>query len=151
MMEKSPSPAEKGVGAVILSFPSNMYAAFGVPSRSVASIEKSVVESLPEATLTQFHAAWAIEPSEVLLRLNDWPFLHKKLPMMLAPSRLLQFVEPSIDEARAMGPTLMDPTRIVNVVMQTSSAARAAFAEEQLGSQLELLRAAATLKVEEAS
>jgi hypothetical protein len=65
--------------------------------RSVASIEKSVVESLPEATLTQFHAAWAIEPSEVLLQLNDWPFLHKKLPMMLAPSRLLQFVEPSID------------------------------------------------------
>jgi hypothetical protein len=36
MMEKSPSPAEKGVGAVILSSPSKLYAAFGVPWRSVA-------------------------------------------------------------------------------------------------------------------
>ncbi len=52
-------------------------------------------------------------------------------------------LEPSIDEARSMGPTLMDPTRIVNVVMQTSSAARAAMTESKLGTELEILRSAA--------
>lgn len=51
-------------------------------------------------------------------------------------------LEPSIEEARAMGPTMMDPTRIVNVVLQTSSAARAAMTEERLGKELAILRAA---------
>ena len=52
-------------------------------------------------------------------------------------------LEPSIDEARAMGPTMMDPTRIVNVVLQTSSAARSTMTEEHLGPELALLRKAA--------
>ncbi len=52
-------------------------------------------------------------------------------------------VEPSLDEMRAMGPTLMDPTRIVNVVLQTSSAARLALTEEDVGDELDLLRKAA--------
>lgn len=51
-------------------------------------------------------------------------------------------LEPSIDEARAMGPTMMDPTRIVNVILQTSSAARAAMTEEKLGKELAILRGA---------
>lgn len=68
--------------------------------RSPASIEKSMPESpdaLPEAMLSLFRAAWLLEPSEVLLQLNSWPFLHKNLPMMLAPARFLRFVEPTID------------------------------------------------------
>ncbi len=52
-------------------------------------------------------------------------------------------LEPSLEEARAMGPTLMDPTRIVNVVLQTSSASRAAMTESQLGEELDILRRAA--------
>ncbi len=52
-------------------------------------------------------------------------------------------LEPTLDEARAMGPTLMDPTRIVNVVLQTSSAARAAITEADLGEELAILRKAA--------
>jgi NTE family protein len=51
-------------------------------------------------------------------------------------------LEPSIDEARSMGPTMMDPTRIVNVVLQTSSAARSAMTEDKLGNELDILRAA---------
>ncbi|MFT7476285.1 MAG: NTE family protein [Verrucomicrobiales bacterium] len=53
-------------------------------------------------------------------------------------------LEPSIDEARSMGPTLMDPTRIVNVVLQTSSAAKAAMTEDKLGAELDILRDAAS-------
>jgi NTE family protein len=53
-------------------------------------------------------------------------------------------LEPSIDEARSMGPTLMDPTRIVNVVLQTSSAAKAAMTEDKLGTELDILRDAAS-------
>ena len=53
-------------------------------------------------------------------------------------------LEPSIDEARSMGPTMMDPTRIVNVVLQTSSAARASMTEAKLGEELAILREAST-------
>ena len=53
-------------------------------------------------------------------------------------------LEPSIDEARSMGPTLMDPTRIVNVVLQTSSAAKAAMTQDRLGTELDILRDAAS-------
>ena len=42
-----------------------------------------------------------------------------------------------------MGPTMMDPTRIVNVVLQTSSAARSAMTESRLGAELDILRQAA--------
>ena len=49
-------------------------------------------------------------------------------------------LEPSIEEARSMGPTMMDPTRIVNVVLQTSSAARSAMTEAKLGEELTILR-----------
>ncbi len=52
-------------------------------------------------------------------------------------------IEPSLDEMRAMGPTLMDPTRIVNVTLQTSSAARLSLNDEDVGYELDLLRKAA--------
>lgn len=52
-------------------------------------------------------------------------------------------LEPSLEEIRAMGPTLMDPTKVVNTVLQTSSAARTALTEEQVGEKLYLLRQAA--------
>ena len=52
-------------------------------------------------------------------------------------------IEPNGDEIRAMGPTLMDPTRVVNVVLQTSSAAKVALTAEQLGGHLDVLRTAA--------
>ncbi len=51
-------------------------------------------------------------------------------------------LEPSIEEARSMGTTLMDPTRIVTVVLQTSSAARTAMTEAKLGEELAILRGA---------
>ena len=38
-------------------------------------------------------------------------------------------VEPSLDEMRSMGPTLMDPTRVLNTVLQTSNAARLTLTE----------------------
>lgn len=52
-------------------------------------------------------------------------------------------IEPNADEVRAMGPTLMDPTRVVNVVLQTTSAAKVAMTSERLGAQLAQLRDAA--------
>lgn len=52
-------------------------------------------------------------------------------------------IEPSADEVRAMGPTLMDPTRVVNVVLQTTSAAKIAMTSERLAGQLQQLRTAA--------
>ena len=42
-----------------------------------------------------------------------------------------------------MGPTLMDPTRVVNTVLQTSSAALAMMSNPRIEEQLALLRAAA--------
>ena len=59
-----------------------------------------------------------------------------------AGHRVLLF-EPSIEQARAMGPTMMDPTRIVNVVMQTSSAAREAITQERFSDAVDILREAA--------
>lgn len=52
-------------------------------------------------------------------------------------------LEPSLDEARAMGTTLMDPSRVINVVLQTSSAARTALTEREVGESLDILREAA--------
>ena len=55
----------------------------------------------------------------------------------------VMLLEPSIEEARSMGPTLMDPTRLINIVMQTSSAARVAMTHEDLDPQFRILRKAA--------
>lgn len=52
-------------------------------------------------------------------------------------------VEPTLDEIRSMGPTLMDPTRVLNTVLQTSNAARLALTEAGVETQLDLLRKAA--------
>ena len=69
--------------------------------------------------------------------------VHREVDALREAGHRVLLLEPSIDEARSMGPTLMDPTRIVNVVMQTSSAARAAITETKLGTELEILRSAA--------
>jgi len=69
--------------------------------------------------------------------------VHREVDALREAGHRVLLLEPSIDEARSMGPTLMDPTRIVNVVMQTSSAARAAMTETKLGAELEILRTAA--------
>ncbi len=69
--------------------------------------------------------------------------VHREVAALRDAGHRVLLLEPSIDEARSMGPTLMDPTRIVNVVMQTSSAARAAMTEAKLGAELEILRSAA--------
>lgn len=69
--------------------------------------------------------------------------VHREVDALREAGHRVLLLEPSIDEARSMGPTLMDPTRIVNVVMQTSSAARAAMTETKLGAELEILRSAA--------
>ncbi|MGI9623249.1 MAG: patatin-like phospholipase family protein, partial [Acidimicrobiales bacterium] len=53
-------------------------------------------------------------------------------------------IEPGLDEIKAMGPTLMDPTRVVNVVLQTSSAARLDLADEDRYPELDILRQASS-------
>lgn len=52
-------------------------------------------------------------------------------------------LEPTLDEMRAMGPTLMDPTRVVNTVLQTSSLAMQTLSDERIADRLDVLRAAA--------
>lgn len=69
--------------------------------------------------------------------------VQREVAELEARGHTVLLLEPSIDEARSMGPTMMDPTRIVNVVLQTSSAARSAITDEKFTSQLAILRAAA--------
>lgn len=69
--------------------------------------------------------------------------VQREVAQLEALGHTVLLLEPSIDEARSMGPTMMDPTRIVNVVLQTSSAARSAMTDEKFASQLSILRAAA--------
>jgi len=68
--------------------------------------------------------------------------VHREVAALRQAGHRVILLEPSIDEARSMGPTLMDPTRIVNVVLQTSSAARATITEAKMGNELEILRGA---------
>lgn len=51
-------------------------------------------------------------------------------------------LEPSLEEMRAMGTTLMDPTRVITTVLQTSSATNTALSESDVGPQLDMLRLA---------
>ena len=68
--------------------------------------------------------------------------IHREVAALRNAGHRVILLEPSIDEARSMGPTLMDPTRIVNVVLQTSSAARATITESKMGTELDILRGA---------
>lgn len=68
--------------------------------------------------------------------------VQKEVEELRAAGHQVILLEPSIEEARSMGPTMMDPTRIVNVVLQTSSAARTAITEAKYGAELDILRAA---------
>lgn len=68
--------------------------------------------------------------------------IHREVDALRKAGHRVILLEPSIDEARSMGPTMMDPTRIVNVVLQTSSAARTAIAESKMGAELDILRSA---------
>lgn len=69
--------------------------------------------------------------------------VHREVGLLRRAGHSVILLEPSIDEARSMGPTLMDPTRIVNVVLQTSSAARTSLTESKMGAELDILRGAA--------
>lgn len=72
--------------------------------------------------------------------------VHKEAADLRKQGHTVLILEPSVDEVRAMGPSMMDPTRVVNVVLQSTSAARIAMTEDRLGDQLELLRNAAKTK-----
>ncbi len=72
--------------------------------------------------------------------------VHREVAQLRDLGHDVLLLEPSIEEARSMGPTLMDPTRIVNVVLQTSSAARSAMTEAKLGKELAILREASSAK-----
>lgn len=74
------------------------------------------------------------------LRLYWRDRVHREVAELRELGHQVLLLEPSIEEARSMGPTLMDPTRIVNVVLQTSSAARSAMTEAKLGPELAILR-----------
>ncbi len=76
------------------------------------------------------------------LRLYWRDRVHREVQDLRELGHQVLLLEPSIEEARSMGPTLMDPTRIVNVILQTSSAARAAMTEAKLGQELSILREA---------
>lgn len=69
--------------------------------------------------------------------------LDKEVAQLVESGTEVLRLEPSLEEMRAMGPTLMDPTRVVTTVLQTSSAARTALTERDVGHQLDLLRKAA--------
>ncbi len=68
--------------------------------------------------------------------------IHREVEELRQAGHEVLLLEPSIEEARSMGPTMMDPTRIVNVVLQTSSAARTSITEAKFGTELSILRAA---------
>ena len=76
------------------------------------------------------------------LRLYWRSQVQREVEDLKAAGHSVLLLEPSIEEARAMGATLMNPTRIVKVVLQTSSAARAAMTEAKLGDEIAILRAA---------
>lgn len=69
--------------------------------------------------------------------------VQREVAQLEALGHTVLLLEPSIDEARSMGPTMMDPTRILNVVLQTSSATRSAITDAKFSSQLAILRSAA--------
>lgn len=69
--------------------------------------------------------------------------LNKEVQQLREAGKELLILEPSLEEMRAMGATFMDPTRVLNTVLQTSSAARTALTENAVGEQLDLLRKAA--------
>lgn len=68
--------------------------------------------------------------------------VHREVNALREAGHQVLLLEPSVEEARSMGPTLMDPTRIVNIVLQTSSAARSSITESKFGDELEILRSA---------
>lgn len=68
--------------------------------------------------------------------------IHNEVDEMREDGENVLLIEPTTAEAKAMGPTMMDPTRIVNVVMQTTSAARASMTESRVADQLAILRKA---------
>lgn len=51
------------------------------------------------------------------------------------------YVEPTYDEARAMGPTLMDPARVASVINRTTEQTCRALASNDVLSQMDVLRA----------
>jgi len=69
--------------------------------------------------------------------------LRRETEQLEQEDTLVLTIEPTIDEIRAMGPTLMDPSRVVNTVLQTSSAVGVALAQPELAEKLDLLRTAA--------
>jgi len=68
--------------------------------------------------------------------------VHREVHQLRQSGRAVLLLEPTLAQARAMGPTLMNPNRIHNVVMETTSAAYETMHEARIGSQLEVLRAA---------
>ncbi len=68
--------------------------------------------------------------------------VHREIDALRGAGHRVLLLEPSLEEARSMGPTLMDPTRIVNIVLQTSSASRISMAESKFGDELDVLRSA---------
>jgi len=68
--------------------------------------------------------------------------IHREVDRLRESGHAVLLLEPTLAEARAMGPTLMDPKRIHNVVMETTSTAHQTMRETRIGSELEILRAA---------
>ena len=77
------------------------------------------------------------------LRILCKTILNREVDALRQSGKEVLVVEPALDEMRAMGPTLMDPTRVVNTVLQTSSAALALLSNPRIDEQLAYLRAAA--------
>lgn len=78
-----------------------------------------------------------------VMRLASKRRLTREVKQLRDAGKEVLVLEPSLDEMRAMGATLMDPTKVVNTVLQTSSAARTALTEAEVGDELDLLRKAA--------
>lgn len=82
----------------------------------------------------------AITTSNGALRLFWRQQTHNEVARLREVGHNVLLLEPSIEEVRAMGTTLMDPTRVVNVVLQSTSAARVAMTASHIAAQLDLLR-----------
>jgi len=92
-------------------------------------------------------APMSIENYKTGLRLPNGPLrifwrnqVNKEVEALREQGHQVLLLEPKLEEARAMGPTMMDPTRIVNVVMRTTNISRSTLLESGSKASLDILR-----------
>jgi len=77
------------------------------------------------------------------LRLYWRSQVHREVDALRAAGHDVLLLEPSIEVARAMGPTMMNLARVANVVLQTNAVAKVSMADAEFAEELAILRSAA--------